>query len=59
MAVATVSSKGWVVIPADLRKKYGLDEPTLFDDDDEQMERALALQEAKIAYVDHELAASR
>ena len=42
-----------------LRKKYGLDEPTLFDDDDEQMERALALQEAKIAYVDHELAASR
>jgi len=25
MAVATVSSKGWVVIPADLRKKYGLD----------------------------------
>ena len=25
MTVATVSSKGWVVIPADLRKKYGLD----------------------------------
>ena len=25
MAVATVSSKGWVVIPADLRKKYGLE----------------------------------
>ena len=24
MAVATVSSKGWVVIPVDLRKKYGL-----------------------------------
>ena len=25
MAVATVSSKGWVVIPSDLRKKYGLE----------------------------------
>lgn len=25
MTVATVSAKGWVVIPADLRKKYGLD----------------------------------
>lgn len=24
MAVATISSKGWVVIPADLRKKYDL-----------------------------------
>ncbi len=24
MTVLTVSSKGWVVIPADLRKKYGL-----------------------------------
>lgn len=24
MAVATVSSKGWVVIPVDLRKKYDL-----------------------------------
>lgn len=24
MAVATVSSKGWVVIPVELRKKYGL-----------------------------------
>ena len=25
MTTATVSSKGWVVIPADLRRKYGLD----------------------------------
>lgn len=25
MPVATVSSKGWIVIPADLRKKYGLE----------------------------------
>lgn len=25
MAVATVSSKGWVVIPSDMRKKYGLE----------------------------------
>ncbi len=25
MTVATVSAKGWVVIPAELRKKYGLD----------------------------------
>ncbi len=25
MAVATVSSKGWVAIPSDLRKKYGLE----------------------------------
>jgi AbrB family looped-hinge helix DNA binding protein len=25
MTVATVSSKGWIVIPADLRKKYGLE----------------------------------
>ncbi len=24
MAIATVSSKGWIVIPADLRKKYDL-----------------------------------
>ncbi len=24
MTVLTISSKGWVVIPADLRKKYGL-----------------------------------
>ena len=24
MTVATVSSKGWIVIPADFRKKYGL-----------------------------------
>ena len=24
MPKATVSSKGWIVIPADLRKKYGL-----------------------------------
>lgn len=24
MAIATVSSKGWVVIPAELRKKYDL-----------------------------------
>ena len=24
MTVATVSSKGWVAIPADFRKKYGL-----------------------------------
>ncbi len=24
MAVATVSSKGWIVIPVELRKKYGL-----------------------------------
>lgn len=28
MTVVTVSSKGWVVIPADLRKKYGLDAGT-------------------------------
>lgn len=25
MATATVSSKGWIVIPAELRKKYGLE----------------------------------
>jgi AbrB family looped-hinge helix DNA binding protein len=24
MAIVTISSKGWVVIPADLRRKYGL-----------------------------------
>lgn len=40
-----------------LRKIFGLDAPTLFDDDEEQLTRALALQEAKIAYVDQELVA--
>lgn len=25
MTTATVSSKGWIVIPADLRRKYGLE----------------------------------
>lgn len=34
MTIATVSSKGWIVIPNDLRKKYGLrsgDRVTLVD----------------------------
>jgi len=25
MAIYTISNKGWVVIPADLRRKYGLE----------------------------------
>lgn len=25
MTTATISSKGWIVIPADLRRKYGLE----------------------------------
>ncbi|HNS03885.1 MAG TPA: AbrB/MazE/SpoVT family DNA-binding domain-containing protein [Anaerolineae bacterium] len=25
MTAATISSKGWIVIPSELRKKYGLD----------------------------------
>jgi AbrB family looped-hinge helix DNA binding protein len=28
VTTATVSSKGWIVIPADLRKKYGLETGT-------------------------------
>lgn len=40
-----------------LRAAYGLDQPTLLDDDEELLTKALALQEAKIAYVDEELVA--
>jgi uncharacterized protein (DUF488 family) len=35
---------------------YGLDQPTLLDSEDELLRKALALQEAKIAYVDADLA---
>lgn len=39
-----------------LRRAYGLDQPSLFDTDEQLLAKALLLQEGKIAYVDQEIA---